>query len=541
MRPRELSVRPRSAHRFQSPVTMSRLPLARLQQILLSCLLVLNGVVALATDDLLHLTGRVRTEVTPGAGLWHTTSQSLKWKPAETCIVVCDMWDDHWCKPSAARVAELAPHMNQVLCLARQRGVLILHCPSDTMDFYRDTPQRKRAQAAPVFPTEKPLERWIRLIPEREGNALPIDDSDGGCDCDPPVSSHRAWTRQHPAIEIHEEDAITDSAEAFYLMKQRGVRNVIVMGVHTNMCVLGRPFSIRQMVLQGQNVVLMRDMTDSMYNPPRSPQASHFGGTDLVVRHIEQFWCPTVLSSDITGKAPFRFAEDRRPHVVIVTSEPEYRTEVSLTSFERELWKDFRVSMVYGDSMDGSLLPGLDVLKSADLLLLSTRRRTLPPDQLKLVREFIASGKPVVGIRTASHPFHLRNQNPPEGRVDWPEFDNVVNGGHYTNHHGAGPTTTLSVASDTAARHPILQDVDVNSLKGMGSLYQVSPLADSTVPLLIGQIPEKSPEPVAWLNRRSDGGLTFYTSLGHTGDFEQPEFRRLLLNACHFLTTVPTP
>jgi type 1 glutamine amidotransferase len=409
------------------------------------------------------------------------------------------------------------------------------------MDFYKDTPQRKRAQAAPVFPTEKPLERWVRLIPEREGNALPIDDSDGGCDCDPPVSSHRAWTRQHPALEIHDEDAITDSAEAFYLMKQRGIRNVIVMGVHTNMCVLGRPFSIRQMVLQGQNVVLMRDMTDSMYNPPRSPHASHFGGTDLVVRHIEQFWCPTVLSTDITGKAPFRFAEDRRPHVVIVTSEPEYRTEVSLTSFERELWKDFRVSMVYGDSMDGSLLPGLDVLKTADLLLLSTRRRTLPPDQLEIVRDFIASGKPVVGIRTASHPFHLRNQNPPEGRVDWPEFDNDVNGGHYTNHHGAGPTTTLSVASDTASRHPILQDVDVNSLKGMGSLYQVSPLADSTVPLLIGQIPEKSPEPVAWLNRRSDGGLTFYTSLGHTGDFEQPAFRRMLLNACRFLTTVPAP
>ncbi|HCP13998.1 MAG TPA: protein-signal peptide and transmembrane prediction, partial [Planctomycetaceae bacterium] len=76
-----------------------------------------------------------------------------------------------------------------------------------------------------------------------------------------PVQSQRAWTRQHPAIQIAAGDAITDSAEAFYLMKQRGIKNVIVMGVHTNMCVLGRPFSIRQMVLQGQNVVLMRDMT----------------------------------------------------------------------------------------------------------------------------------------------------------------------------------------------------------------------------------------------------------------------------------------
>ena len=85
------------------------------------------------------------------------------------------------------------------------------------------------------------------------------------------MKNYRAWSRQHPAIEIAEQDAITDSGEAFYLMKQRGIQNVIVMGVHTNMCVLGRPFSIRQMVRQGQNVVLMRDMTDTMYNPAMAP------------------------------------------------------------------------------------------------------------------------------------------------------------------------------------------------------------------------------------------------------------------------------
>ena len=491
---------------------------------------------ALMAEDPLHLTARVRTETAPESGMWHSTFRPFDWAPRETCIVVCDMWDNHWCQPSAARVAELAPEMNKVLITARNRGVFIIHCPSDTMDFYRDTPQRKLAQAAPVVSTERPLERWIRLLPEREGDSLPIDDSDGGCDCDPPVKNYRAWSRQHPAIEIHDDDAITDNAEAFYLMKQRGIRNVIVMGVHTNMCVLGRPFSIRQMVLQGQNVVLMRDMTDSMYNPAKSPFVSHVWGNDLIVRHIEQAWCPTILSTDFTGKPAFRFSEDKRKHVVIVTSEPEYQTERSLTDFDQDLRRDFRVSIVYGDSQDGSLLPGLEVLKSADLLLLSTRRRTLKPEQLTIVKEFIASGKPVVGIRTASHPFHLRNQNAPEGRADWSDFDAEVNGGHYTNHHGAGPQTIISVASDQMAHHPILVGVDVLALKGVGSLYQVSPLANSTQPLLIGQIPGKSPEPVAWLNQRRDGGTTFYTSLGHTGDFEQPAFRQVLLNACRFLT-----
>jgi hypothetical protein len=149
-------------------------------------------------------------------------------------------------------------------------------------------PQRRLAQAAPKIETKIPLQNWCHLDTNIEGKSLPIDDSDGGCDCETPVRNYRAWSRQHPAIKIRDGDAVTDSAEAFYLMKQRGISNVVVMGVHTNMCVLGRPFSIRQMVQQGQNVVLMRDMTDTMYNPQMAPFVSHFTGTDLVIEHIEK-------------------------------------------------------------------------------------------------------------------------------------------------------------------------------------------------------------------------------------------------------------
>jgi len=512
---------------------------AALALLLLTCLSVLPVPAPAQSTAALQLPARSRHLVAPDSSLWHSTQQTLTWLPAETCVVVCDMWDDHWCKPSAARVAEMAPVMNEVLKAARSQGLLIIHCPSDTLDFYKDTPQRQLAMAAPKIDTKPALERWIRLIPEREGQ-LPIDDSDGGCDCDPPVVSRRAWSRQHPAIEIHPQDAITDSAEAFYLMKQRGIRNVIVMGVHTNMCVLGRPFSIRQMILQGQNVVLMRDMTDTMYNPARAPFVSHFSGNDLIVEHIEQHWCPTIESTAVTGQPAFRFAQDRRPRLAIVASEPEYETAASLTRFRTELQQEFQVSMVYGDAADGSLLPGLDVLKSADLLLLSTRRRTPPLAQLQLVRDFIAAGKPVVGIRTASHPFHLRNQPAPAERSDWPEFDLQVNGGRYTNHYGAGPETAIQLADGITAEHPLLQNVDIAQLRGKGSLYLVSPLAESTQPILIGSIPDKPAEPIAWLNRRADGGRTFYTSLGHVGDFAQPDFRRLLMNACRLLTQ-PAP
>jgi hypothetical protein len=69
------------------------------------------------------------------------------------------------------------------------------------------------------------------------------------------------------------------------------------MGVHTNMCVLGRSFGIRQMTRLGFNTLLVRDLTDTMYNPRRRPMVTHEQGTELVVRHVERYWCPTTLSA----------------------------------------------------------------------------------------------------------------------------------------------------------------------------------------------------------------------------------------------------
>ena len=91
---------------------------------------------------------------------------------------------------------------------------------------------------------------------------------------------------------------------------QRGIENVLVCGVHLNMCVLGRPFAIRQMVMQGKHVALVRDLTDTMYNPERPPYVSHFAGTRLMIEHVEKYWCPTVTSSALLGGEPFRFRGD---------------------------------------------------------------------------------------------------------------------------------------------------------------------------------------------------------------------------------------
>ena len=248
----------------------------------------------------------------PGNDQWQQVTNTVVWEPSATAVVICDMWNKHWCKGATARVAEMAPRMNQVVAELRHRGVLIIHCPSDTMKFYADTPGRKLAQAAPVAAAKAPLQGWCALNSAKEP-PLPIDDSDGGCDDVPQCEQGSPWRRQIEAIQIMDGDAITDSGEAYNLMRQRGITNVIIMGVHQNMCVLGRPFSIRQMVYQGQNVLLMRDLTDSMYNSRSKPWVDHFTGNDLVTWHIEKYWCPTITSDQVIGGKPFRFAADTKP------------------------------------------------------------------------------------------------------------------------------------------------------------------------------------------------------------------------------------
>jgi len=279
-----------------------------------------QNVSASDVQDAKALTLHVRSRIGDKEKGDNITERILKWDPHKTAIVVCDMWNVHWCQDATQRVAQLAPRMNEVISQARQNGVTIIHCPSGTMHHYKDHPARRLAQDAPKVETKVPLKGWCHLDPEREGN-LPIDDSDGGCFCDPPCQrtiNGKGWKavkqpRQIDVLEIKPGDALTDSAEAYYVMQEQGIKNVIVMGVHTNMCVLGRPFSIRQLVYQGQNVVLMRDLTDSMYSPKMRPFVNHSDGTDLVIEHIEKHWCPTITSRDFVALPPFKFADAPAP------------------------------------------------------------------------------------------------------------------------------------------------------------------------------------------------------------------------------------
>ena len=273
----------------------------------------------------LHLRSRAKA---PGKEEYAVREETEKWPAQKTALVICDMWDDHWCQGAARRVGELATPMNQVIRGTRAKGVLIIHAPSSVTRFYKDTPQRRLAEEAPFAPTPIPLstaERWgtcWRWPDGKREGVLPIDDSDMGCDCAKKCTIREAWTRQIAALDIEKGDAITDNGQEIWnLLTQRGIDNILICGVHLNMCVLGRPFGIRQMSALGKKVALIRDLTDTMYNHERPPGVNHFQGTELVIEHVEKYWCPTMTSADLTGKAPFRFKE--APSETSATTTPD--------------------------------------------------------------------------------------------------------------------------------------------------------------------------------------------------------------------------
>ncbi|REK09941.1 MAG: isochorismatase family protein [Planctomycetota bacterium] len=225
----------------------------------------------------------------------------VKIRPRETAILICDMWNQHWCKSATRRCGELAEKMAPLIDKARGKGVHIVHCPSSTLDHYKDHPARKRALAVPPAEPPVPIAGWCSLEEEKEGK-LPIDDSDGGCDCQPQCKQGSPWTRQHPAITIAEEDFISDDGKQVYsYFVQQGIKHVIYVGVHTNMCVLGRSFGIRQMSKLGLKPYLVADLTDTMYNPRMAPYVPHDEGTQLVISHVERHWCPTTTSGTLAA------------------------------------------------------------------------------------------------------------------------------------------------------------------------------------------------------------------------------------------------
>ncbi len=231
-----------------------------------------------------------------GRASWVTTTTAKELDASAVALLICDMWDKHWSRGATGRVEAIVPRIDRTVAAARRRGVTIVHAPSETIDFYENHPARARAEAIPLV-------NLPAVVPPRYP-PLPIDDSDGGSDTNVDASekpNDPVWRRQHPGIKIDEDvDYISDmGSEVYALFKQKGITTMAIAGVHTNMCMLNRSFAIKQMLAWGIDVVLIRDLTDAMYNPAKPPYVSHDEGTRLVIAYIEKFLCPTITSADL--------------------------------------------------------------------------------------------------------------------------------------------------------------------------------------------------------------------------------------------------
>ena len=224
----------------------------------------------------------LRRDVTSGAPL--ISKESLN--PAKVAVVVVDPWNFHWCKTSAARVGALIPRMNRCLAAARSLGIQIFWCPTDVADNYVGTPAVEEANAVAPVPVPH-LTNLPDCPPAKDG---------GGCTCGKErCLVNYGWDAMHPGLTIRPGDLMpNDTVTLYSLAARKGIDHLIYMGVHTQVCLLGKSVGVRSMLATGMKCMLARDLTDAhgLYDPEHGVTPDDF--TADVVAHFEKHLIPTI-------------------------------------------------------------------------------------------------------------------------------------------------------------------------------------------------------------------------------------------------------
>jgi type 1 glutamine amidotransferase len=225
----------------------------------------------------------------------------------------------------------------------------------------------------------------------------------------------------------------------------------------------------------------------------------------------------TIMMTIWPGGVAASAAEPGKPLTVCILSGSDtYQSEESLPPFQKFLEQNYnlRTTRIVKQAVDD--LPGLEQLDHCDVALVYIKRMKLSGEQLERFKKHALPGRPIVGVRTASHAVQT-----------WLEFDQEVLGGNYHGHHPKGPTCDIKLRPG-AELHPILRGVKLTSVGD--ALYKNEGHASDIEILLDGSIAGQPAEPIAW-TRQHKGGRIFYTSLGAQDTFELPDFRRLLAQA----------
>ena len=256
-----------------------------------------------------------------------------------------------------------------------------------------------------------------------------------------------------------------------------------------------------------------------------------------------------VLTRDVTAQS----SKNKKPLVVFVTGDHEYSGEETLPILAAELEKNYGMRTIvlkaHPDYNSENNIPGLEVLKDADLAVFYLRWRQLPKDQLAHIEAYLKTGKPVMGLRTTTHAFNFPKGHESEKWNAFGEF--ALNtppgwgGAAKHTHYGHASSTDVSIIA-AEAKNPILTGV-APSFHMRSWLYRVLPdyPTKGSTSLLMGKAvdPDKKAieNPVAWTGVNSFGGKVFMTTLGHPDDFKVESFQRLMVNAIHWELGMKVP
>ncbi|MBN1441490.1 MAG: ThuA domain-containing protein, partial [Planctomycetes bacterium] len=252
-------------------------------------------------------------------------------------------------------------------------------------------------------------------------------------------------------------------------------------------------------------------------------------------------------------------------HIVFVTGDEEYRSEESMPQMAKILAEHhgFKCTVLFAiDRKDGTInpqqndnIPGLEALEKADLMVIFTRFRDLPDDQMKHVVDYVHSGRPILGLRTATHAFYFRkHKDGPYAKYSFENrdyqggFGRQVLGETWINHYGHhNVESTRGVIAEGKKDHPIVRGCE--DIWGPSDVYGLTTLHGDCEPLILGRVlagmkpddkpnDEKKPIPVAWTKtftgEKGKKARVFATTMGHGGDFQSDGFRRLIVNACYW-------
>jgi len=249
-------------------------------------------------------------------------------------------------------------------------------------------------------------------------------------------------------------------------------------------------------------------------------------------------------------------ADDERPHAVFVLGTLHYSPELTMPVFAKELERfGFRTTLVQGEGdpekKTEKVLPNIGVLKDADVVIFFSRFMKLPIEEWQFIEDYLKAGKPVIGLRTASHSFKYPKGHP---LFAWNnDFGRRALGSPYIVHQSS--VTDIKVVAENL-QHPIMTHVTKREWVSPGTLY-LARLEEGCQPLVIGtgvgkarllrrsfgeiQVNRTETAPVAWAWKNEWGGKAFYTSFGHPGDFAEVAFNRMLLNAICWSVDHPLP